>query len=104
MSSLGDGQFWYLGVAQRAPLTGIAPRPCLAGEWEDGRAEWLFSLLSPHLLPGIVCFVLYGIALTDGKSNLKLFEILGLQTTISQWKSMNYYFNGGDSIFHGIDH
>ena len=49
-------------------------------------------------------FVLFGIALTDEKSNLKFFEILGLQTTPSQWKSMDAYFNGRVSVFHGIDY
>lgn len=73
---------------QGTPLTGIAPRPCLAGEWEGGRAEWSFPLCSPQPFPGIMCFVLYGIALTDEKSNLKLFEILGLQKHLpngNQW-------------------
>lgn len=43
--------------------------------------------------------------MTDEKSKLELFEILGLRTTPpSQWKSMNAYFNGGVSIFHGIDY
>lgn len=57
--------------------------------------------LSPS---GIVRFVPY-VVLTDEKSKLELFEILGLQTTPpSQWKSMNAYFNGGVSIFHGIDY
>ena len=44
-----------------------------------------------------------GIALTDKKSNLKFVEILGLQTTPSQWKSRDAYFNGRVSVFHGID-
>lgn len=62
------------------------------------------TTLPSHPLPGIVCFVLYGIALTDEKSNPKLFEILGLQTTLSQWKSVDACFNGGASVFHGIDY
>lgn len=90
--------------AQGAPLTGIAPRPCLAGEWEGGRAEWSFPLCSLQSFPGIMYFVLFGIALTDEKSNLKLFEILGLQATPFQWKSMDAYFNGRVSVFHGIDY
>lgn len=63
----------------------------------------LTSLPSPF--PGIACFVFYGTALTDEKSKQKLFQILGFQTTPpSQWKSMDVHFNGGVSIFHGIDY
>jgi hypothetical protein len=51
-----------------------------------------------------VCFILYATALTDEKSQRKLFEILGFQITPPpEWKSMDAYFNGGVSIFHGID-
>ena len=61
-------------------------------------------LCSLQPFPRIMYFVLFGIALTDEKSNLKFFEILGLQTTPSQWKSMDAYFNGRVSVFHGIDY
>lgn len=90
--------------AQGAAQMDIAPRPCLAGEWEGGRAEWSFPLCSLQPFPRIMYFVLFSIALTDEKSNLKVFEILGLQTTPSQWKSMDAYFNGRVSVFHGIDY
>lgn len=55
-------------------------------------------------LQELYIFVLY-VVLTDEKSKLELFEILGLQTAPpSQWKSMNAYFNGGVRIFHPIDY
>lgn len=90
-------------VQGAAPM-GIAPRPCLAREWEGGMAEWSFLLCSLQPFLRITYFVFLGIALTDEKSNLKFVEILGLQTTPSQWKLMDAYFNGRVSVFHGIDY
>lgn len=44
-------------------------------------------------------------ALTDAKPKQKFPEILRFQTVPPpQWKSMAVYFNGGVSVFRGIDY
>lgn len=79
---------------------------CFAGKQDGRRPESRATIpIRPAPLSRNCPVVTCSHALTDAKPKQKFSEILRFQTVPPpQWKSMAVYFNGGVSVFRGIDY